>query len=188
MIKNIIKILESYSNQYKKDTVKDFKSFMKKEVWISKPTYQDIYRYVMKIDWPDPSYSVWEIKALDMLIWKLKYPKQIQCNINLEDFWEKVLWCLCIDKQSELKTLTQIFNYSDLLSNYNDLIHKLWLSFVIVDMVIGNEWLWIKAMYQFKNKYIEIEDFDFDYNGLNSLYLTLIRLEEQCIQYFSFVK
>jgi len=189
MLENIIKILKSNIKEYKKEALAVFKDFVKAELWLNKVTYDDIEKYVFNIDWPDPSFDIWMIRWLEMFLNKLDNHYTNTVYFTLEVLEEYVIDIFWLDEISELKTLTSIFDYNDIIWNYNDLISKLWLWFVIINM---NTWgntlwlqyysLWTKAMVQLWNKYIELDDFDLEYTSIQKLYLVLNELENKCKQ------
>lgn len=178
MKNKFIEKLDKDLNEFYEESLNEFKDFIESESWENCKSYYDIERYVMKLDWEDPSYSVWFNKWIEYVLWLLRKTKEVN-KISLEEFIKLANEKLWIESEDELKEYFNRRYYSDCLSNYIDLLHAMWLSYTISELT--DEWtvayrcLWMD--WDIPQIDIIQSYFDFDYNSYQELYDELYKIE-----------
>ena len=179
MRKYLTNKLDKDLNEFYEESFNEFKDFIK--LMSDKPceSYHDVERYVMKLDWEDPSYSVWFNKWIEYILWLLSKPKSVN-KISLEDFIVLVKDNLWIEEENELINYSNSMDYSDILESYVDLLNSMWLSYTVSELT--DEWTVVN--YELWDEEIIIKKwFDFDYNYYKELYDELYRLESLIINF-----
>lgn len=184
MKKLLIEKLEKDLNEFYEESLNEFKDFIESESSENCKSYYDIERYVMKLDWQDPSYTVWFNKWIEYILWLLRKTKEVN-RIDFNDFKYLVESNLWINKEDELKDYLYCRDYSDALENYIDLLHAMWLSYTISELT--DEWtvayrcLWID--WDIPQIDIIQSYFNFDYDSYQELYDELYKIESLVINF-----
>ena len=85
MKKALIEKLEKDLKDFECESLNEFKDFIESETNKDCEFYNDVEKYVMKLDWQDPSYSVWFNKWIEYILWLLRKTKEVN-RITLEEF------------------------------------------------------------------------------------------------------
>lgn len=184
MKKALIEKLEKDLKEFEDETYNEFKDFVESESNKDCEFYNDIHKYVMNIDWEDPSYSVWFNKWIEYVLWLLRKTKEVN-KIDFNDFINLVNKNLWIEDESELEDYLDYLDYSDVLPKYINLLHDMWLSYTISEL--KDEWTIVYEYYKIKNNDNEIfvlqDYFSFNYNSYKELYDELYRLESLVLNF-----
>ena len=163
----------------KETSYNEFKDFIQSESLRICEFYDDVERYVMKLDIEDPSYSVGFNKWIEYVLRLLRKPKPFN-KIPLKEFIILVKDNLWIEKELELINYLNSMDYSDCLESYVDLLNAMWLSYTVSELT--DEWTVVH--YELWDEEIIIEKwFDFNYNSYQELYDELYRLESLVINF-----
>ena len=184
MKKALIEKLDKDLNEFYEGSFNEFKDFVESESWENCKSYYDIERYVMKLDWQDPNYSVWFNKWIEYVLWLLRKTKEVN-KISLEEFIKLANENLWIESEDELKSYLCRRDYSDALESYVDLLHSMWLSYTVSELIY--EWtvayrcLWMD--WDIPQIDIIQSYFNFYYDSYQELYDELYKIESLVINF-----
>ena len=166
-------------DDFKETSYKEFKDFIQSESWRICEFYDDVERYVMKLDIQDPSYSVGFNKWIEYVLRLLIKTKQVN-RIPFDDFIKLANKHLWLDNDEKELNLWDRYDYSDALWSYVDLLNAMWLSYTVSELTEQ----WTVVHYEIWDEEIIIEKwFDFDYDSYQELYDELYRLESLVINF-----
>ena len=168
MINKLKEFLEKEINEWEEAINEEFKDFG--------DDFHSIKKYVMNMDWPDPSYSVWFQDALTHILRKLK--SNYNKTFDKEKFiveCDKYLW-----EEEDLKCLTSFVDYSDAVECHQWLLDAMECSFTVSEL----SWVWTVAYYELWDELIIIDKYSLCYDSYEELYKEICRLESLVINLY----